>query len=57
MRIEKYGSRFWAVFDFKDRLICVCVYKCGAEEVVRRFEYWDRENTLASTRTDKEVVQ
>ena len=57
MRIEKYGSRFWAVFDFKDRLICVCVYKCGAEEVVRRFTHWDQENVLHETRTDKEELQ
>ena len=57
MRIEKYGSRFWAVYDGLFTLVCVCVYKRGAEEVVRSFEFWDRENTLASTRTDKEVVQ
>ena len=57
MRIEKYGSRFWAVFDSKDRLVCVCVYKCGAEEVVRRFNHWDPKNVLGEARTDKEVVQ
>lgn len=57
MRIEKYGSRFWAVFDFKDRLVCVCVYKRGAEEVVRRLMYWDPKNVLGKARNNKEVVQ
>lgn len=35
MRIEKYG-RFWAVIDETGVLVCVCVYKKGAREVVRR---------------------
>ena len=37
MKIEKY-KRFWAVYDKEDRLICVCVYKRGAQEVLRRLE-------------------
>lgn len=36
MKIEKYGSRNWAVYDNSGCLICVTVYKKGAEEVVRR---------------------
>lgn len=35
MKIEKYG-RFWAVYDEKDILVCVTVYKKGAIEVKRR---------------------
>jgi len=35
MRIERYGSRFWAVYEF-DRLVCVTVYRKGALEVCRR---------------------
>ena len=35
--VEKYGaSRFWAVVDAAGELVCVTVYKRGAEEVVRR---------------------
>ncbi len=34
MRVLKYG-RFWAVRDGDD-LVCVAVYKKGAQEVVRR---------------------
>ena len=36
MTIEKYGQRFWAVYDADGTLICVTVYKKGAKEVVRR---------------------
>lgn len=36
MRIEKYGSKYWAVYDDTDELICLTVYKKGAQEVVRR---------------------
>lgn len=35
-RIEKYGSRFWAVYDEQNLLIVVTLYKKGAAEVVRR---------------------
>jgi hypothetical protein len=35
MRIEKYSDRYWAVYD-EDVLVCVCVYKKGAVEVVKR---------------------
>lgn len=38
MTIEKYGQRFWAVYDADGTLICVTVYKKGAKEVVRRLE-------------------
>lgn len=37
MRIEPYG-RFWAVYDEKDELVCITVYKKGAKEVIRRLE-------------------
>ena len=35
MTIEKYGTRFWAVWDGTS-LVCVALYKKGAQEVVRR---------------------
>ena len=37
MRIERYGNtRYWAVLDTDGTLVCLCVYKCGVLEVVRR---------------------
>ena len=36
MRIARYGkTRFWAVYD-GTTLVCVCLYKKGAQEVLRR---------------------
>ena len=35
MRLERYG-RYWAVYDAAGVLVCLCVYKRGALEVVRR---------------------
>lgn len=36
MKIERYGSKYWAVYDHLNKLICVTVYKKGAYEVARR---------------------
>jgi len=39
MRIARYGkTRHWAVYDEKAILVCVCLYKKGAIEVVRRLQ-------------------
>jgi hypothetical protein len=39
MRVERYGnSRYWAVLDKDNALICLCVYKRGALEVLRRLQ-------------------
>ena len=35
-RIERYGRRWWAVYDEGGELIAVCVYRKGAMEVLRR---------------------
>jgi hypothetical protein len=35
MSIRKYG-RYWAVYDTAGTLVCVCLYKKGAQEVLRR---------------------
>ena len=35
MTIRKHG-RYWAVYDAAGELVCLCVYKRGAVEVVRR---------------------
>ena len=37
MSIRKYG-RYWAVYGAAGELVCVCLYKKGAEEVVRRLQ-------------------
>ena len=37
MTIRKY-DRYWAVYDAAGVLVCVCVYKKGAAEVVRRLQ-------------------
>jgi len=37
MRIERYGkTRYWAVYDAAGALVCICLDKKGAAEVVRR---------------------
>ncbi len=39
MRIARYrNTRYWAVIDTEDTLVCLCVYRKGALEVVRRLE-------------------
>ncbi len=39
MRIARYrNTRYWAVIDIEDTLVCLCVYRKGALEVVRRLE-------------------
>jgi len=35
MVVRKYG-RYWAVLDADGTLVCLCVYRRGALEVVRR---------------------
>ncbi len=39
MRIARYrNTRYWAVIDTEDTLVCLCVYRKGAVEVVRRLQ-------------------
>jgi hypothetical protein len=39
MRIERYGNtRYWAVIDTDGTLVCLCVYRKGAREVVWRMQ-------------------
>ena len=37
MSIRKYG-RYWALYDDAGELVCVCVYRKGAAEVLRRLQ-------------------
>lgn len=37
MKVSRYKkTRFWAVYDASGRLICLTVYKKGAQAVVER---------------------
>jgi hypothetical protein len=38
MSIRKYGGRYWALYDDRGELVCVCLYKKGAAEVLRRLQ-------------------
>jgi hypothetical protein len=41
-RVERYGTtRFFAVYDATNALVCVCVYRKGAQEVARRLQALD----------------
>jgi len=37
MTIRKYG-RYWALYDDAGELVCVCLYKKGAAEVLKRLQ-------------------
>jgi hypothetical protein len=37
MSIRKYG-RYWALYDDAGEMVCVCVYRKGAAEVLRRLQ-------------------
>ena len=37
MSIRKYG-RYWALYDDAGELVCICLYKKGATEVLRRLQ-------------------
>ncbi len=42
-RIARYkGGPFWAVWDEQGQLVCVCVYKKGANALVERLTYLAR---------------
>jgi hypothetical protein len=38
MDIRRYKRRYWAVYSPSEELVCVCVYKKGAQNVVRLLE-------------------
>ena len=44
MRVERYGNtRYWGVRESDGTLVCLCVYKRGAMEVLRRLQARKRE--------------
>lgn len=43
LRVERYGhTRFWAVKEADDTLLCVCVYRRGALAVLQRLQAYDQ---------------
>lgn len=48
MKVTRYKRRHWAVYDTEGALICVCVYRKGAENVARLLQ----ESTLPSHTTE-----
>jgi hypothetical protein len=47
MHVTRYKRRHWAVRDTDETLICLCVYKKGAQEVVRRLCVQERQSNYA----------
>ena len=44
MRIARYQhTRYWAVIDADGTLVCLCVYRKGAQEVLRRLQAREKE--------------
>ena len=51
MRIVRYGkTQYWAMLDVDSTLICLCVYRKGAEEVVRRLQVQEETYIYEETR-------
>jgi len=42
MTITRYG-RYWAIYDASGMLVCICLYKKGAQEVVKRLQAREKE--------------
>jgi hypothetical protein len=50
MRVERYGkTRYWAVIDNVGMLVCLCVYRNGAEEVVKSLQVMDEAQQWQDT--------
>jgi len=57
MRVERYqNTRFWAVIDASGTLVCLCVYRKGAEEVVRRVQEQEKAQQGQKTSHARESV-
>jgi hypothetical protein len=57
MRVERYGkSRYWAVRDAEEMLVCVCLYKRGALEVMRRLQILDQAQQRQGMSHGKEDI-
>ena len=57
MHIEKYGkTRYWALVDTTGELVCLCVYRKGAEAVMRRLQILDQAQQGQDTSQMKEDI-
>jgi hypothetical protein len=57
MWVERYqNTRFWAVRDAQAMLVCVCVYKRGALEVMRRLQILDQAQQGQDTSNVREGI-
>ena len=44
-RIARYqNTRYWAVIETDGTLVCLCVYRKGAQEVLRRLQAREKED-------------
>jgi hypothetical protein len=50
MKIDRWPSRYWAVYDDDDELVCVTVYKKGAKEVIRRITHLSQAHLKSNPR-------
>jgi hypothetical protein len=48
-------DRFWSILD-GETLVCRCLYKCGAQEVVRRLEQSEAEALVTLAASEPKVV-
>jgi hypothetical protein len=53
MTIRKYGGRYWALYDDAGELVCVCLYKRGAAEVLRRLQQLPAPPVLSTQTSHK----
>jgi hypothetical protein len=58
MRVERYqNTRFWAVVDMTGTLVCLCVYRKGAVEVVKRLQALEKVQQVQDTSPVREDIQ
>lgn len=54
LEIQRY-NRYWAIYDNRD-LVCVTVYKKGAEEVVKRLKMVEKVSNVLKSDKYKESM-
>jgi len=54
LEIQRY-NRYWAVYDNRD-LVCVTVYRKGAEEVVKRLKMVEKVSNVLKSDKYKESM-
>lgn len=54
LEIQRY-NRYWAIYDNRD-LVCVTVYRKGAEEVVKRLKMVEKVSNVLKSDKYKESM-